>query len=257
MKKLFVIAFLFLSVSGFSQSRYNRGPSLKEFGVGLGAFWPSMSYYTEQFNYDFNQGLSSQFTGTIALNTIVGVRLGVGYNRIKGTQVVTSEWNEYQTLGIMPFNAELLINYGVGSTSRKFSSGFSPNFYIGGGAGYSLLFIKYSTDTGTAQNNTGATLTYHGLAGVQIPVGPISVGLEGQYVFGEYSQAFILGNGTESLETVSIKGPKAFVTVSYPLYSVSRRSGSSYGRRRTYHSKPYHRGGLFSRLFRSKRAKRR
>merc|ERR1712000_660719 len=107
-------------------------------------------------------------------------------------------------------------NYGVGSSSRKFSSGFSPNFYIGGGAGYSLLFIKYSTDTGSAQKNTGATLTYHGLAGIQVPVGPVTVGVEGQYVFGEYLQTYIYGNGTEGQESVSFKGPKAFLTVSYP-----------------------------------------
>ncbi len=259
MKKIILIACVFTSITTFSQSRYSRGPSLSEFGVGLGAFWPSLDYYNDRTGYEFNQGLSSQFYGNISLNSIIGMRLGVGYNFINGTQQVTSEWAEETSIGIMPFNAELLINYGVGGTgSQKFSrNAFTPNFYIGGGGGYDLLFIKYSTPTGGNQNNVGATLTYHALLGVQFPVGPVKLGLEGQYVFGSYSQGFVLSNGSESAETVSINGPKAFLTVAFPLNSISSHSRSSYGRRRTYHSKRYKRGGLFKRLFRSNKPRRR
>ena len=260
MKKIILIACVFISLTAFSQSRYSRGPSFKEFGVGVGAFWPSLDYYNERTGYEFNQGLSSQFYGNISLNSIIGVRLGVGYNFTKGTQQVTSEWAEETTIGIMPFNAELLINYGLngGTGSQKFSRrAFTPNFYIGGGGGYDLLFIKYSTPTGGNQNNVGSTFTYHALFGVQFPVGPVKLGLEGQYVFGSYSQAYIQNNGNEFQEQVSINGPKAFLTVAYPLNSISSHSRSSYGRRRTYHSKRYKRGGLFKALFRGNRPRRR
>lgn len=245
MKKIIVIACIFSSIAAFSQSRYNRGASLKEFGFGVGAFWPALDYYKDRTGYEFNQGLSSQFYGNIALNSIIGVRLGVGYNFINGTQQVTSEWSEKTSIGIMPFNAELLINYGVGGTgSQKFSrAAFTPNFYLGGGGGYDLLFIKYSTPTGGNQNNVGATLTYHALLGVQFPVGPIKLGLEGQYVFGSYSQAYVNNNGSEFQEQVSINGPKAFLTVAFPLNNVSGHR--SYGKRRSYHSRRYRRGGLF------------
>ncbi|WP_258102278.1 hypothetical protein [Marinoscillum pacificum] len=260
MKKIILIACVFISLTAFSQSRYSRGPSFKEFGMGVGAFWPALDYYNERTGYEFNQGLSSQLYGNIALNSIIGVRLGVGYNYINGTQQVTSEWAEETSIGIMPLNAELLFNYGVGgrSGSQKFSrSAFTPNFYIGGGGGYDFLFIKYSTPTGGNQNNVGATFSYHALLGVQFPIGPMKLGLEGQYIFGSYSQAFVLNNGSESAEVVSINGPKAFVTIAYPLNSISSHSRSSYGRRRTYHSKRYKRGGLFKALFRSNRPRRR
>ena len=259
MKKIILLACVFISLTAFSQSRYSRGPSFKEFGVGVGAFWPALEYYTDQFDYTFSQGLSSQFYGNIALNSIIGVRLGMGYNFINGSQQITSEWDENLSIGIMPFNAELLINYGVGRTgSQKFSkAAFTPNFYIGGGGGYDLLFIKYSTPTGGNQNNVGSTFTYHALLGVQFPVGPVKLGLEGQYVFGSYSQAYIQNNGNEFQEQVSINGPKVFLTIAYPLNSISRHSRSSYGRRRTYHSKRYKRGGLFKALFRKNRARRR
>lgn len=240
------------SLSAISQSRYGGGVSLKEFGIGAGAYFPSMDYYKDRTGYEFNTGLSSQVFAHIALNSIVGIRLSTGYNRVSGTQPVTSEWSEEMSLGLMPFNGELLLNYNTGGGSKKFqSSAFNPIFYIGAGTGYNLLFIKYTTPTGGSQKNTGSTLTYHGLAGIQVPIGQLAFGIEGQYVFGSYSQAYINNNGSEFQELVSINGPKIMLTAAYEFSTGKYGRG---GRRKSY-SKRYRRrrGGVFRRSRRPRR----
>ncbi len=264
MKNLTLIALTLASLTTFGQSRYGGGLKLKELGIGLGTFWPAMDYYNDRTGYEFNQGLSGQVFGQLSLSSIIGLRLGVGYNYIDGTQSVTSEWDEETKLGLMPFTGELLINYSTGGNrSSKFSkSAFSPNFYFGIGTGYNLLFITYETPeillngepSGGKQKLNGSTFTYHPLIGIQIPVGPMAIGIEGQYVFGSYSQAFLANSGSESVETVSINGPKALLTLAYQLETKSRYGRrSSVGKRRGYHSKRYRKGGLFSRRRRPRR----
>ncbi len=253
MKKLFILIVLFASISAMGQSSYYRrsqGPSFKGVGMGAGLFFPKLDYYKNKTGYEFDPAIATQINGEVSLKYPLSARVGVGYSRTRGTQtqiISEEEWSEVRNLTLVPFTADLLINYSLGGSRRpsKFRhKSFALDVYGGAGIGYNLLFLNYhSTDGGAkgeTKKNNGSTYTVHGILGVQYPINALKIGIEGQYDFGNYAQTFVSPNGNESLETVSINGPKVMLTLSYNLSSKNRysrgRSGYSKRGNRSYKS---------------------
>ena len=247
MKKLLILIVMFVSISALGQNRYSRrsqGLSFKGVGMGAGLFFPSLDYYKNRTGYDFKPGIATQLNGELSLKYPVSMRLGVGYARTSGTQLVTVGWSEETNLTFVPLTADLLFNYSIGGSRQphKFrNSHFALDLYAGGGVGYNLLYINYQSTDGDSQKNSGSTYTYNGILGIQYPMHALKIGIEGQYAFGNYSQTFGSNNGNESFETVNINGPKIMLTVFYDISSANSHSkgrrGYSKGRNRSYKSR--------------------
>jgi hypothetical protein len=231
MKNLLAITLILFTLTSFGQARSSG--FFKEVGIGAGLQFPGMDYYNDRTSYEFDQGIATQIFATYAFNQMLDLRVSSGYMTIEGTQVVSSYFLETTSLSFIPINAELIINFQSASRRPKtfysHKSSFSPTLYMGIGAGYNLLTTSYkATNKGTVGDEqvlTGGTSTTHALAGVKLPVGPIVIGLEGQYVLGSYVQSFILSTGSEFAETISINGPRVLFSVAYPFGSSVKKTG--------------------------------
>jgi hypothetical protein len=227
MKNLLALTLIIFTLTSFGQSRSSG--FFKEVGIGAGLQFPEMDYYKNRNSYEFDQGIATQIFATYAFNRMLDLRVSSGYMTIEGTQVVSSDLSETTSLSLIPINAELIINFQSASRRPKsyysHKSSFSPTLYMGIGAGYNLLTTTYKATIGDEQSLTGSTTTTQVLAGVKLPVGPIVIGLEGQYVLGSYVQSFVLENGNEFAETISISGPRALFSLAYAFGSSAKKTG--------------------------------
>lgn len=221
MKKIYLSLIIIFALSAsavaqhqsYRQFRHSQSKSgFKSLGLGLGVYLPSLDYYKDQTGYDFGIAPTASVFAEFWLFKPVAVRVGGSYATTSATQAGTGTFSEETTLTFLPLTVDALF-YAL--PQRRFSRAPSLNYYAGLGADLAQISVKYKSPT-SSQSLSGQATFIHVIVGAQYPMtSNLSLGGELQYVLGDYSQGFLLDNGSEVTQKVSTAGPKVLVTLSY------------------------------------------
>lgn len=220
------------SYSRYRQSLQKTG--FRGIGIGAGVYFPKADYLTDQLDFDFgwkNLSPAAMFGQEFWLYKPIAARLAIGYQRSKGEQTI-DDFVETYSLTTLPISADLML---FTTQASRFSRNPMPSYYFGLGVEYIILNILYSSNNPELgeQKLSGSPIAAHALAGIEYPLGDrLRIGLEGQWVFGNYSQPWEITENNSYLETISISGPKAFLTVKYVFIDYIPRATKGYPRRR-------------------------